>query len=256
MTDPLQTAQKLADAKIRFASFNGVLGYNKRALKNVLRTAASLGFPGVMPKGGLHPVEEIHVEADVEAGRYTVGTHFFDSIGAAAFESFVGNTGSCTRSAPLPPSWPGAPANAQRLCWASALDRTEAGASLKGGSKMMSAFLSVDSSPALRFAMYGGFLLLDSAGVVVTVQQPHIPNGADLDYEAPRPWRHEFSASLASRLKEVTIPFQQRGGARKSCFILPQEELSAGPELWTPSITGAWLFQMKDGTESYYPLRF
>ena len=228
----------------------------RRALTALLQSAVTLGFPGVMPRGGLNPVEDIHVEIDREAGSYTVGTHFFDSIGAEAFVSVVGNTGSCTPSAPLPPSWPGAPANATQLCWASALGRTQTGAALKGGSKMISAFLSVDSSPALRFAMYGGFMLLDAAGHVVSVQQPHIPNGTDLDFDAPRPWRTEFSAALASRFKEVTVPFLLRGGASKSCFILPQEELSAGPELWTPSVTGAWLVQMRDGTETYYPLRF
>ena len=118
------------------------------------------------------------------------------------------------------------------------------------------AFLAVNTSPELRLAVYGGFLLFDAAGRVVAVQEGSTPNGDDVSFEAPRPWRTEFSAQLEPRLRHVTTPFIRRGGASRVCFVLPGEELAYGPELWTPSVTGAFMFQMHDDGELFFSLSF
>ena len=45
-----------------------------------------------------------------------------------------------------------------------------------------------------------------------------------------------------------------RAGATAFCFLHPREVLSSGTEEWAPSPTGAFLYQLSDGTALYFPL--
>ena len=166
-----------------------------------------------------------------------------------------GVIGSCSPRAPMPTSWPGAPFYATGLCWAYPLpgvtDLQETG---KYG------FLAVTSSPALQVAAYGGFLLLDRNDKVVAVQAIAPRFGVEsisnsLEFGEPRPWRAEFTAGLRGqgRFQPVTLPSLRARGALHFCWLSPGETFTSGPEEWSPSKDGAFLYLMADGKELWFP---
>lgn len=73
----------------------------------------------------------------------------------------------------------------------------------------MKAFMSISASADLRFAAYGGFLLLDDTGVVVAAQAigDGLCDQSALQFEEPKPWRKEFTTQLedAGRLQQVAF---------------------------------------------------
>ena len=76
-------------------------------------------------------------------------------------------------------------------------------------SKSQFTFLALTTSAALRFAAYGGFVVLDKAKSVVAVQA--VGAGDELTFGGPLDWRDEFTAQLrdAGRLVPVTLPASQ-----------------------------------------------
>lgn len=125
--------------------------------------------------------------------------------GAHAFR----NTGIVSPRAPIPSDWPGVPegCGATHLCWAYPMsDLSPARLGAEGGK----IFMAISSSAELRFAAYGGFLLLDATGNVVMAQALGDTTDDDFNiaFEEPKPWREEFSAQL-----EVERRLQQVGCA-------------------------------------------
>ena len=112
------------------------------------------------------------------------------------------------------------------------------------------AFLKLTASPDLRFAAYGGFLLLDDAGAVVAVQT--VGGGADL----PSGRRRRGVSSSSSRwpsFQPVTLPSLLRDGATHFCWLNAGEELKAAGASWVPAKGGAFLYKMKGRSPSSSP---
>ena len=161
-----------------------------------------------------------------------------------------GSRGTCSPRAKLPASWPGAPPGAVSLCWANPIEGVS-----KLDSLAQLGFASVSHSPEQSFFAYGGFLLLDEQGTVITVQAVGV--GEDLIFDKPRPWRDTFTRFLdeSGRTRPVTLPLLLRGGASEFCWIAPQEELTDGSERWVPSQVGAFLYKRSGGDPAlYFPL--
>ena len=189
-----------------------------------------------------------HLELDLSADTFRVkggkGKHW-----AELERLSKGSSGRLSPRAKLPAHWPGAPPAAVELCWAYPLS---------GIAK--EAFLAITTSPALMFAAYGGFLLLDKSGQVLAVQAISGGDGPEGDecavsFSAPRQWRTEFTQQLqdAQRFQPVTLPFMRESGARHFCWIHPGEQIVLGSEKWTPSTEGAFLYLMASGESFYFP---
>ena len=163
----------------------------------------------------------------------------------------LSSTSRCSPKAPIPAAWPGAPPIATSLCWAYPLAGIN---ELQGSSQY--GFLSVTSSPALQVAAYGGFLLLDRRDQVVSVQAiaPSDQSMA-LRFGGARAWRGEFTAALEAegRFQPVTLPVLRAAGADSFCWLSPSESFTSGPEAWAPSMDGAFLYRMSDGSSVWFP---
>ena len=233
---------KLTAANVKLASTQGVTGVAPNAEVDelplfphslgplVLVASANVSLKVVFPeKGGM--------------GRYTV-------TGGLALPSIPGQerSGLCSPAVKLPGSWPGAPANAATFCWAfpvEAANRLQQVAQL--------AFLSLTTEARMLFTAYGGFVFFDQAGAVISLQavKPVIDesDALYLAFSNPRPWRKEYTDALisAGRFQPVTVPHMLAAGAMRFCWVSPGEELQAGPERWTPSVTGAYVYLDKAG---------
>ena len=168
------------------------------------------------------------------------------------------NKGRCGPLAPLPGGWPthidggDTPDSAAYLTFCYPLDGV---AALQ--SKSQFTFLALTTSAALRFAAYGGFVVLDKAKSVVAVQA--VGAGDELTFGGPLDWRDEFTAQLrdAGRLVPVTLPALKAAGAEHFCWINPSEQFAApSGERWVPSCErGAFLYLRAAGlTPVYFPL--
>ena len=203
-------------------------------------------FPAALGPLGLAAASKLVLS--LTASKYTVVSGLGALAIGAKLEQITGNgnmQGPVSPRAKLPENWPGAPAGATSLCWAYPL-----------GGIAQFCFLAITTSPALMFAAYGGFLLLDDADNVLAVQAI-APEEAEsgVAFEGPRKWRSEFTTQLkeAKRFQPVTLPFMRDAGAREFCWINPAERLLLGSEAWTPSDQGAFLYLMADGEASYFP---
>ena len=167
------------------------------------------------------------------------------SLEAMGFES----TGRCSPVTKLPTGWAKAPAGATSLCWAYPFDGM---AKLQQKSRL--AWLAVTRKPELCFAAYGGFLLLDANGDVVSVQA--IGTSEELKFSSAHPWRQEALPQLrdAGRLQAVTLPFLLSLGARQFCWVSPGETFHLGQEKWTPSAFGGFLYLMEGRDPVYFHL--
>ena len=111
----------------------------------------------------------LEVALDAEAsGRYVVSlTGALANLAALGFE----NKGRCSAPAAVPEGWPGALAKqASKLCWAYPMEGMADHYSKPTSRETELAFLALTCTPELRFAAYGGFLLLDEANAVMAVQ--------------------------------------------------------------------------------------
>lgn len=122
-------------------------------------------------------------------------------------------------------------------------------------------FLALTSSPELRFAAYGGFLLLDDQDRVVDIHSVEQgPNShMSLGFSEPRPWRAEFTKQLddAGRFQPVTLPELLRAGATQFCWLSPGEVLTVGPENWVPASSGGFLYKRgNDLPPIYFPVEY
>jgi len=101
----------------------------------------------------------------------------------------------------------------------------------------------------------GGFLLLDSQGVVVSVQA--LAPTDELRFAGMHTWRPEAIPVLeqSGRMQEVTLPSLLRSGARQFCWILPSEDFNVGGEEWRPSAPhGGFLYTMAESEPIFFAL--
>ena len=126
--------------------------------------------------------------------------------------------------------------------------------------------MNLTTSFELMFALYGGFLLRDSAGAVVVVQaitrastaSPSSKRNCSLQFSTPRKWRSEFTQVLskAGRLQGVTLPELKAAGAEHFCWISPRETFVLGEESWRPATHGAFLYLLKGAASGvWFPCR-
>jgi len=237
LSDPEEVKRKLTDAGVSLCSVEGCTGTAPSAW-----VEATPLFPSSLGPFALTASCELGVTLDLETMRYTV---------TSGLNSVIlppdGRSGHCSPKGPLPPGWPGAPADAVSICWANPMDAVQA---MKKENHV--AFLAVSRMAALQFAAYGGWLLLDKADRVLCVESisPVIGEGDyELPFGEPRTWRHEFTPRLVDegRFQPVTVPFMLKKGAVKFTWISPGEVLEAGPESWTPSENGAFVYLQRNG---------
>jgi hypothetical protein len=169
------------------------------------------------------------------------------------------NVGVVSPRVPLPAKWPGVKKDtkATHLCWAYPI----AGVSPRTlGGDASKAFLSISTSAELRFAAYGGFLLLDGKGKVVQAQAvgDDRDQATSLCFSEAKTWtRPEILGEMeeAGRLQLVTLPALRARGADKFCWIGAGETFGSGAQQWTPTSSGGFLYLMSGGKEPIYFVR-
>jgi len=241
-TDPKEVIERAATAGVKFTSVNRLLpqGQAQAALFPPPTFPASIGPFGLLPA---------HVDCTLEedlnggSGTYMIKTAIksFEDIRPSKVNGNA-TRGTCSPRAPLPVGWPGAPPEAEQICWAypvAGISKLDALGAL--------GFVNISASAEQCFFAYGGFLLIDSRSAVVAVQAVGI--GDDLAFGKPQALREEFTKCLDSedRVRPVTFPPLLRGGARQFCWIAPGEHLTLGTQVWMPSKTGAFLYMRADG---------
>ncbi len=119
-------------------------------------------------------------------------------------------------------------------------------------------FLSISTSAELRFAAYGGFLLLDAAGNVVKALAIGDDQDTALKFAEAKAWCHPESLQHleeAERLQLVTLPTLRARGAERFCWVGPGETFRNGNESFVPTDVGGFLYQMhkaKSGEEAVF----
>ena len=241
LSDPQEVKAKCVGAGVRFASVEGVTGTPPLAAR-----AGANPFPGAL--GPLPLAFTTKLSLAVKDGVYTVSA----GLNAALVAALGGEAkGPCSPPAPLPPTWPGAPAEASRFCWAYPLEGVA-----KLGVQWQLAFLDVSASPSMQLAAYGGFLLLDDAGAVVATQAiAGSEDGFQIAFAPPRPWRDDFTGPLreASRLQPVTLP-NLKARRRELLLDPPGREPLLRPREVPPAADGAFLYLMQGGGAIWFPV--
>ena len=177
---------KIRDAGVNVATFWSLIPAGRAEAGR--RRLQVLGFPASLGLFGLARCKRRDLRRDQIAYRVEQGKGSSKDLADLQSLGFT-CSGRCSPVVPLPARWPAAPATAKRMCWAYPMAGM---AELSYNSRL--AFLKLTASPDLRFAAYGGFLLLDDAGTVVAVQT--VGGGADLAFGAPVAWRSEFTEQL------------------------------------------------------------
>ena len=248
LSDPQQVLAKLRDGGVHLSSFTNLLPKLAplTSMAAVVKAALPPAFPASLGPFGLARACKLKIAHDVAKASYTVEQKGdFRDLARLGFAC----SGKCSPVAPLPPRWPASPDAASKMCWAYPM----AGMSdLSHHSRL--AFLKLTASPDLRFAAYGGFLLLDDAGAVVAVQT--VGGGADLAFGTPQAWRPEFTeqGEGAGRFQPVTLPSLLRDGATHFCWLNAGEELKAAGASWVPAKGGAFLYKMKGKEPIFFPV--
>ena len=179
------------------------------------------------------------------------------------------NQGDLSPRVPLPAKWPRADTNkpATQLCWAAPMHGIR-GANMQA---VGHAFLAITAKPALNFAAYGGFLLLDDSGTVVEAQAVRGPSlgGLALALGQPMAWPKHVSLKPLEdqgRVQQVTIAHIRAQGATKFCWIGPEEAFisaegdgrgsSGSNSRWVPSATGGFLYLFDNDAKEgvFFPL--
>lgn len=249
--DPVLVRQKIEGAAVRLPSVAAVLAEPKTPQLGNAGKARPKAFPEALPAIGLEGAScKVLVRGDTYSLARRVDGTLQDPTLRAVGHLFA-DSGVASPRCPLPPGWPGAPPAAVSLCWAYPLPKLAATDPSDFGCLM-----GASTSPELNFVAYGGILLLNRRGAVVAVQALGAPKagGATLRFDAPRRWRPNFLAAVEPRLQAITLPALLRAGATAFCFLHPREVVSSGTEEWSPSPTGAFLYQLSDGTALYFPL--
>ena len=237
LSDPQEVKAKCVGAGVRFASVEGVTGTPPLAAR-----AGANPFPGRSARCRSRSRQKLAVKDGV----YTVSA----GLNAALVAALGGEAkGPCSPPAPLPPTWPGAPAEASRFCWAYPLEGVA-----KLGVQWQLAFLDVSASPSMQLAAYGGFLLLDDAGAVATQAIAGSEDGFQIAQRRRGRGATTSPARCAGpRLQPVTLPNLKAAGAESFCWIHPREHYS-GPEKYTPAADGAFLYLMQGGGAIWFPV--
>jgi len=247
LSDPLEVRRKMVDGKVGMVSAHW-FGTGVR-----LSTSSQSLVTEVFPDK-LLPIElsSAKLKVTMGSGTYTVA---LDGDALSQLKAFnFANVGRCSPFCEIPQGWE-APKEAVSLCWAYPMEGTQ---SLQQRSQL--SFLGLSTSAELRFAAYGGFLLVDRDNNVVRVQsvdQGDHRGDFRISFGEPRKWRNEFTSQLtaAGRFQPVTLPELHRAGATHFCWLIPGETLTSGPENWSPSSTGAFLYQLDNNQSSvYFPI--
>jgi len=239
LSDPAGVLAKLKGSSIKTTSIEHITRVPPCA-----RRLLKMAFPNALGPIGLTAAPRLQLKLD--SGRYTVTKGLSERL--LDMQTFQGQ---CAEKATLPAHWPGAPEEAVSLCWAYPVEGV-----VDIRREYQSAFLSLSVNPELQFATNGGYLLLDSGGDVVATQAVSTETEfMRLTFGPQREWRSVFTDQLktANRFQPVTLPFMITAGAKEFCWINPGEQLKAGPEAWTPSPHGAFLYLFADGESKWFP---
>ena len=285
LSEPAEVKRKLREAGVQLASYKDLIGApapleKSLSIRSALRatiTAAKEQADAAKADAFPHklgPISLVHAPLEISLSRsppasrkQPSGSHPDAAAAARTYTARLkggvplstrvpgcADGGNCSPTAPIPPGWPDCPPSATHLCWAYPIDGV---AALQASAQL--AFLAVSASPEFHFALYGGFLLLDAEGSVVAVKAVQVGgSSALLEFEGPRKWRPEFLPPLraAGRLQPVTLPPLLAAGAEAFCWINPHETLTSGPESWSPSGRGAFVYAMRGGEDAaiYFPV--
>lgn len=111
-------------------------------------------------------------------------------------------------------------------------------------------------SPNLSFLVFGGFIYFDAQNTVL--QANAIAQGNGLYFSGPQPWRHEFTSNLfkQGRFQDVTIAAMRDQGAKKYCWLKPDEVLVdiSGCVSWKIEGNGAFVYLFHEDQRDYSPL--
>jgi len=247
LSDPSEVLSKMTSTGVQLTSVERVTG-----MQATHRSVMRVGFPESLGPLGLVEVHSSKLQVqrtDVTSSgsRYVVTKGLTEELSGLSTLR-----GHCSPVAKLPTLWPGAPESAVSLCWAYPVEGV---ADLRRQNQTQ--FLAMSAQAELQFAAYGGYLLLDASDCVVAMQA--VSGETEymrLNFGAWRKWRPEFTEQLraAGRFQPVTLPFMIAAGAREFCWINPDEELTAGPEGWTPCQEGAFLYLFANGDAKWFPV--
>jgi len=271
--EPAKVQQKMEGAALRLASVAAVVGHSPPTVPPSLSGGKAQAWaqpqPQPKPKARAFPdalapfgLEAASCAVLVSNGCYSMARRVDATLQDPTLRAvghLFADDGTTSPSCPLPSGWPGAPAAAATLCWANPLPKaSDMNGAVHGQSEPaeFGCLMGASTSPELNFVAYGGFLLLDRHGAVVAVQSLCAPKagGAVLRFGSPRRWRPEFIDGVEPRLQAITLPALLRAGATSFCWLHPREVIASGPEEWTPSVSGAFLYQLGDGAAVYFPL--
>ena len=252
LSDPADVKAKLATAGVAYTSFQHLLSPGDMAALH--STYDGKGFPEELgPLGIANTGLYSGTTYDPAAATYTVDLHQSSNLSALMGIGFD-NHGKCSPPAVLPSTWTDTPPGAVSFCWAYPMVGVGPEPSSETTQAMGMICLEVSHAPDTRFALYGGYILLDAGGAVVAVQAITLDpaHGEDLCFEPPRSFRQEYVQPLvdASRFGPVTLPELRRHGALEFCWLMPGETLKdeSGTQTWVPSGTGGFVYIMsRDG---------
>lgn len=258
LNDPKDVHAKAAKAELKYASFGQLIPSG--ALASLVHTFDGKTFPEELGPLGIANADLVQAVTYNEAkASYTIDLQTrpkLDALGRLGFN----NRGVTGPVAPLPPDWTDAPPSAVSFCWAypmkgiappSADARKKDRFLDKLAHEVSLVCLEISHSHDLRFAMYGGFFLLNKAGKIVAVQAltfDYRTYGEDLIFEPPEPFRSEYVPTLeaAGRMRPVTLPDLKRHGAVSFCWLMLGETIHDDRGYsWCPSKTGCFVFTTK-----------
>lgn len=245
LSNPSEVVSKLNGAGVRVVDTASLAGVSTGQLRESLLEPAGKAFPNVLAPLGLTPAEVECVLLEEERFQLAL-------TGRLASLSLAECSGKRSPCAKLPASWPGAPPEATEICFTHPIV-----SSATAAEGLQKNFLAVSASPELNFVAYGGFLLLGEGRKVVAAQAVTVDtNLGKLSFGEPRKWREAYTDVLktAGRFQPVTLPSLLREGACEFAWVNPKEELMAGPEQWTPSDTGCFVYLLADAPPVYFPV--
>ena len=288
LTDPQEVVAKLRAAGVRLVTTASLLGHGHGSEAATAASAAAAAAAGTTaaapvvardneegPAGFPHALGALSLRLapaakarilrqgggggsdDAAPAKYTLALD-----GDLALLSTLGasSEGYCSPATPLPEGWPGAPPGAAALRFASPLDHV-ASELQKGAASLQHLFLSISASPALSFAAYGGFLLLDTDRNVVAVQaigqspKPEEATLGSLEFAPPQAVpssAHSGQAWRAQRFNPITFPSLRRNGATHYRWVGAHEAALAKEASLKVGPNGGFLYLRRDDEPSLY----
>eukprot|EP00802_Teleaulax_amphioxeia_P004553 Tamp_04557.p1 GENE.Tamp_04557~~Tamp_04557.p1 ORF type:complete len:667 (+),score=102.32 Tamp_04557:23-2002(+) len=264
LSDPKHVVASLKDRGVELLKTSDVLGAKADHSAVHHKVLRGNPFPAALGPLSVNPVPRLGIDmhlSDANAicgGRYTL--HLDGPLRPLTLLENFDNTGVVSPLVPIPADWPRVDKTkpATQLCWASPV----AGARGANFATVANKFMAITRKPALNFALFGGALLLDTAGDVVEVQTIRGTRlgGLALSFLPPVEWKKGFKLETheeADRVQHVRIAAIRAKGADRFCWLGPNEKLSSGNETWTPSTTGGFVYFDSEKPEKppiFFPL--